>query len=172
MKYLLLCMLFLPGQALAASQIMAFKITGTGVIRHVIDGDTYIIATQNLKPLKKLISYAQKPKQMKHFRGNTLKIRLANVNTPESKHRNSSKNTALGKQISAIVKKALTGHAAEYTCFNFGYYGRPICSVNVVIKGKRMDIGEWLIRSKMSPYVTKWGSHPWLDGTYRSASKK
>ncbi|WP_318433663.1 hypothetical protein [Photobacterium leiognathi] len=52
-------------------------------------------------------------------------------------------------------------------CWDFGRYGRPICSIRTEHNNK--DWGLEAIKAGHSDYITKYGKHPFLHSKYRVA---
>lgn len=144
----------------------ASVISGEGKIIHVVDGDTFDIQAYRNSDVQSLLNTKYIDK--KHVDSNVFRIRLANINTEESKHVNSSKNTAFGQETSTVVKNTFLNKDVYFKCYDRGYYGRAICSLNT----KKGDIGYWLISNNYSPYVKKYGQHPEYHTKYLSANRK
>lgn len=151
-----------------------FDVQATGSIGYVIDGDTAVVALDDAKiwgALRNQALQAQRDRQRdlsvsKRFNSAdlTMTVRLANIDTEESVHRDSSRNTRAGEQASRFAKATFNG-PATIRCFEIGYYGRPICSVAT----QAGDWGEIMIRQGMSEYVEKWGRHPHHHQRYLAA---
>tara|TARA_R110001606_G_scaffold399101_1_gene580709 strand:+ start:1156 stop:1731 length:576 start_codon:yes stop_codon:yes gene_type:complete len=129
------------------------RVQGTGVIDHVVDGDTYWIKADRRTDLSKVIINAKS--QNYRLQKNTFKARILNINTEESVHRQKDKNTSFGKLVSVLVKKELNGKRITFICDGVGYYGRPLCSVYI----NKQDYALSLVNRGLSPYVTKYGAH-------------
>lgn len=150
-----------------------------GKVYRVIDGDTYIVNLSKKSDFDRLVGLAggdQKRTRYLDSKFKSMRVRLANVDTPESVHPDASKNTQRGKTISWSVKQALEGKSVVVRCFDWGKHGRAICNVQrsygrtnePIEKG---DMGLWLMRAGYSDYVTKYGRNPWLDKQYRKFEK-
>ncbi|MCC1496823.1 thermonuclease family protein [Alcanivorax sp. 1008] len=142
-------------------------VEGDGLVYRVIDGDTYIVNVEAPSTYRTLLATAP-PGAGKHFNPHykSFKIRLANVDTPESVHVDASRNTPAGKKASAFAKELLEGKFVSFKCWTFDKYGRAICSVS---KGSE-DVGETLIRGGFTKYETRWGTHPYLHERYLRAA--
>lgn len=145
-------------------------IQGTGFVYRVVDGDTYIVNVDSSKVYAKLKGEAKTRNELQHFNDKyrAFKIRLGNIDTAESKHVDASRNSQLGIDTSAYVKKKLSKQKIGFTCWDFGKYGRAICSVT--LGGK--DLGLHLLKMNYSTYYTKFGAHPYLDDEYTKASNR
>ena len=73
-------------------------ISGDGEIVKVIDGDTFDVRAYRSSDIKSLLD--SRYVDNKHVKGNVFRIRLANINTEESKHLDSNRNTAFGQETS------------------------------------------------------------------------
>lgn len=147
-------------------------IQGYGKVYRVIDGDTYIINVNEKKVFNKFNETAVSHCNKQHLNDkyNAIKVRLFGIDTAESKHPDQDRNSAKGADTSIIVKNQIEGQLVEFTCFDYGYYGRAICSVSL----GDTDIGEWLIRNGLSKYERDWGNHPLkeLHNRYINAENK
>ena len=154
---------------LAAGASTASMIMGDGLVYRVVDGDTYIVNIEDPQVYRALMAAAPAEAHKNfnpHFK--SFRIRLANVDTPESVHVDASRNTAAGKTASDFVKQWLEGTFVSFQCWTFDKYGRAICSVSK----NGIDVGRRLIQSGMSQYVTRWGNHPFLHQQYIQAGSK
>lgn len=152
----------------AATISPANSISGTGKVYRVIDGDTIdvninsasvygeIKRAADVDGLKYLNDYYQK-----------FRIRLANIDTPESVHRDKRKNTKEGYAASNYLKNKIEGKEVGFECWDKGKYGRMICAVSF----NGQDIGLDLISKGHSPYVTYWGKHPRMHKQYFKAAR-
>ena len=95
----------------------------------------------------------------------SFKVRLLNVGTEESAHRNPKKNTEFGRLSSQVAKRELSGQRVVFKCKGVGKYGRPLCSIYV----NGNDFGQGLVERGISRYVTSWGVHPWADKGYSAS---
>lgn len=143
---------------------------GSGVVYRVVDGDTYVVNLDDPELFQRFISAAGKDRGRLRYldeRFQSIRVRLANINTPESVHSNASQNTREGKAASVQVKRLIEGKPVQVLCHDWGRYGRSIC--NVRLEG-RDDVGLWLIENGYSQYVTKWGKNPYLHVEYTQAN--
>jgi endonuclease YncB( thermonuclease family) len=142
-------------------------ISGQGTVYRVIDGDTLIVNTDSAT-YKKLKAHASnKGLDMMNDKYNSFRIRLAAIDTPESVHRDSSRNTQSGKNASDFMKKLSSNKVVGFRCWAVGKYGRFICSAE--LQETAEDLGLTLIRSGYAKYVTKFGKHPYLHDEYQKA---
>ncbi len=139
-------------------------ISGNGFVYRVIDGDTFIVNVDSDKVYGALKGAAKTSNEKKHFNDKykAFKIRLGNIDTAESKHVDVSRNSQAGADTSAYVKSKLNKQKISFSCWNFGKYGRAICSVR--LGGK--DLGLHLLKKGYSSYYTSFGRHPYLDNEY------
>lgn len=158
----------------ASMNIAAFQrgydtITSTGSVHRVIDADTFIINLNGAAAYNQLAEAAQNdPQRLRHFNDTyqSIRVRLANIDTPESVHPDASRNTEEGRLLSQQVKVMLEGQATSVGCWDWGDFGRAICSITLP---NGDDLGHWLIENGHSDYVTRWGRHPYLDSEYQAA---
>lgn len=129
------------------------RVLGTGVIDHVVDGDTYWIKADRHDVFTKVIAKAKS--QSFRVPKKTFKARILNINTEESVHSQKDKNTSFGTLVSALVKDELNEKRVTFICDGVGYYGRPLCSVYV----NKRDYALSLVERGLSAYVTKYGKH-------------
>jgi endonuclease YncB( thermonuclease family) len=162
MKFLVMFFLLISGVAESSQNGV---ISGYGVVKRVVDGDTYIIQPNESSVMKTLRDNAP-TKALKKLSGNTVTIRLASVDTPESNHPDKSRNSMKGKIVKAAVKRALNNKEVYFKCFDFGYYGRAICNVELVLSNSQQDVGYWLMKSKFSTYIRKYGDNPFNHEAY------
>lgn len=122
-------------------------LAGEYQVTRVIDGDTITI----------------------RYHGKTEKIRMLNVDTPESVHPDQSRNTAMGQKASAYTKKRLTGKKVdlEFQTNNRGKYGRLLAYV--ILDGRNFNIE--LVRKGWSPYYTQYGTSHRHHADFISAEK-
>lgn len=155
--------------ALAPAAGPADPLTGEAEIYRVIDGDTYILNAGSDAAFTELAQAARRAGADEHlqprYRG--FRVRLFGVDTAESVHPDAARNTAEGKAVSRAVAERLEGERVTYRCFDFGYYERAICTLN----HRGEDVGEWLIRSGYSDYITEYGRHPFDHDGYRAAER-
>ena len=92
------------------------------------------------------------------YQGKKEKIRLLNVDTPESVHPDSSRNTPLGKKASAYTRSRLSGKrvSLEFEGRKRGKYGRLLAYV--ILDNRNFNLE--LVREGWSPYYTKYGTSP------------
>lgn len=141
----------------------AERVSGIGQIQYVVDGDTYKLAIRDARKL----AIIRKTATPANIKGNAIRMRMLGIDTEESVHTDAGRNSAFGKHTSDFVKNELTGATVNYTCEGAGRYGRPLCSISV----NGTDYGARLISLGLSPYLTKYGNHPWLDTEYRMAER-
>jgi endonuclease YncB( thermonuclease family) len=145
----------------------ASVISGNGKIVHIADGDTFDVQVYNKQDLKNLIRANYVGLQHVDTKNGVFRIRLANVNTEESTHLDSSRNTDFGETTSNAVKSTFSNAEGNFRCYKKGKYERAICSFTT---DRNIDIGIWLIQNDYSPYVKKYGRHPEFHSQYVSAS--
>ncbi|MCP4718004.1 MAG: hypothetical protein GY860_00990 [Desulfobacteraceae bacterium] len=89
------------------------------------------------------------------YKGKRERIRLLNVDTPESVHPDKARNTQLGKQASDYTKKRLSGKfvSLEFEGKKRGKYGRLLAYVILDKKNFNLE----LVQKGWSPYYTKYG---------------
>lgn|GEM_PF-2273278 len=126
--------------------------SGTGVcglpVLRVVDGDTIVVK----------------------FKEKNEKIRLLNVDTPESVHPDRRQNTPMGKAASGYTRARLSG---KTICLEFekkkrGNYGRLLAYV--ILDGQNFNIE--LVRQGWSPYYTKYGTSFRFHKNFVAAQKK
>lgn len=102
----------------------------TGKVVKVIDGDTAYIALSDTS-YTKFRAMADTKQKLRAFKdnNNTVKVRIGGINTPESVHPNKKMNSKAGKLASEWAKDNFHRHPVKLRCWNFGRYGRPICSI-------------------------------------------
>lgn len=152
---------------LGTANAHAFDISGTGSIYKASDGDTFWVTGIEEGAYKQLWAYSQDPRHFNH-KYRSVKMRIGGVDTAESVHHNKALNTAHGATISDHMKDVATNQSARFRCWTIGKYKRPICAVSLDNIG---DIGLYLIRNDFSPYVTRFGRHPYLHNAYVSAAR-
>lgn len=103
------------------------------------------------------------------YQGKKEKVRLLNVNTPESVHRVKIKNVPMGKVASQYTKKKLQGKYITLEPGNptRGKYGRLLAYV--FINGSNFNVE--LVRQGLSPYYVKYGNSKKYDKEFRSAEQ-
>lgn len=155
--------LILVGSVSAHAQFDAM-LQAEGEVYRVVDGDTYIVNIDDKDEYLRLKAEAVTEDELKWFldRFQSVRVRLANTNTAESEHRDSSRNTREGKRISQAMEYRLTDRRVSMNCWDFGKDGRLICSLSL----GGQDLGLQMVRDGMSPYVTRYGVHPYLHEDY------
>jgi endonuclease YncB( thermonuclease family) len=142
-------------------------IVGMAKVYRVVDGDTYILNVEDPSVFDRLYRAARLEGALEHmqprYRG--FRVRLFGVDTAESVHPDADENSSFGKRVSEVVARQLEGTRVRFRCFDFGRYERAICTLS---QGGA-DVGEWLIRSGFSSYVTAYGNHPWAHQRYLDA---
>lgn len=130
---------------LCLNAVTAFAWTGK-VIR-VVDGDTIEI----------------------NYQGQKEKVRLLGVNTPESVHRDKTRNVPMGTVASDYTNKRLSGKQLilEIGDPTRGKYGRLLAYV--FIGGQNFNLE--LVRQGLSPYYTKYGTSVKYDSEFREAER-
>lgn len=154
------------------STAQAETIAGSGIMYRVIDGDTFDVRIDDDLVFNRFVAAADGNERRQRYvkeRQRTIRIRLASIDTPESVHANSSRNSAAGREASKVVKELMDRKPVQFTCFDHGRYGRSICNIAFNQGGSMTDLGAWLIRNGYSRYVTAWGRNPYLDTEYRAA---
>lgn len=147
-------------------------VESTGTVYRAVDGDTFIVNLDDREAYARLKHYTNgDPDRLDYFndRYQSIRVRLANIDTEESVHQDRSRNTAEGKQVSAIAKKLFTKQPTRVQCYDWGNYGRAICTMAMP---NGQDYGEWLIQQDYSPYVTRWGKNPFYHERYRQADRQ
>jgi endonuclease YncB( thermonuclease family) len=145
------------------------KIVGEGKIYKVVDGDTIWLNVSNRKVFNEFLMLADTDDKKKALNSkfSSVKMRIAAINTDESVHRDTSKNSKSGKKASDFLKSRAEGKKASFSCWQHGRYGRPVCGVYF----EKRDMGLLMIESGYSDYVTKYGTHPYLHKEYTRASR-
>lgn len=163
--------LFLGAGSAVAYQMSYEPVTSHGTVYRVVDADTFIVNVSDSDAYRQLVQEAAGDEDRLRYlndRFQSIRVRLANVDTPESVHRDESRNTQEGRDLSAQVKALLEGQPTQVTCYDWGHYGRAICTV---MKPSGVDLGEWLIANGHSEYITAWGRNPFFDAEYRAAER-
>lgn len=103
------------------------------------------------------------------FHGRKERVRLLCVNTPESVHPDTSKNTPLGSTASLYTKERLTGKSVnlEFEGKRRGRYNRLLAYVIVDDSNFNLD----LVEKGFSPYYTKYGISYAYDQRFRHAER-
>ncbi|MBA3009894.1 MAG: thermonuclease family protein [Proteobacteria bacterium] len=101
------------------------------------------------------------------YQGKRERIRLLNVDTPESVHPDKTRNTLLGKQASDYTRKRLAGKSVslEFEGKKRGKYGRLLAYVILDRKNFNLE----LVQNGWSPYYTKYGQSQTLHGNFIDA---
>lgn len=157
-------------------EVLAFQkgyplVESTGTVYRVVDGDTFIINLDDPSAFAQMYQYAEGDSSRLRYlddRFQSIRVRLANIDTPESVHNDVSRNSSKGRMISQKAKELLEGQRTQVSCFDWGNYGRAICSIT---KSNGRDYGEWLISEGYSPYVTRWGRNPIHHERYVRAAR-
>jgi endonuclease YncB( thermonuclease family) len=148
--------------------------SGRGKIVRVYDGDTFMVesdgaAFASVKAMAwRLTDGGEYPKLRINPTQKTFVVRLGNVDTPESVHRDKSRNSVEGKMASMFAKENFSGSNVSFACWDVGKYGRFICS----IKDDKQDFGLQLMAAGHTDYVTCWGKHPYLHKEYSKAAPR
>lgn len=158
------------GASHAGSLTYDSRIAGWGEVYRVKDGDTYIINVRDNSVYADLQGRIGNKKEQGHFnpKYRSIVVRLANVDTPESVHPDTSRNTDAGRAASRVAAQMLEGMPVQFICFGFGSYGRLICSVEV----SGLDVGLQLISGGHGEYMTRYGAHPYLHQLYLRAARR
>jgi endonuclease YncB( thermonuclease family) len=162
MRYLILISALLLGFS-AQAQV----VEGHGTVNYVVDGDTMDIRVSEAQRQELLDAGYVAPKHVSE-RYKTFRVRLANTDTAESKHKDESRNTEAGAQSASYVTDQILRRNVTYSCYRQGDYGRSICSLDVQGLG---DLGLHLIETGHSPYVTYFGRHPTMHREYQEAEQ-
>lgn len=166
--------LVLPFLAFSASASDRLPVRTTGVVTWVADGDTFRFKADDPTAFEILLSVAklrdrQTSRDLKvadrFWSDGSFLVRLANIDTPESKHKDSTRNTQAGRDAAIYVKGMLEGAAATVECYDIGHWGRAICSLWT----ESFELGTHLIERGLSVYETGFGRHPTMDKHYRRA---
>jgi len=138
-------------------------IKGNGMIAYVTDGDTARVHLPEavVAQAKKAARIAERRYQRdmdleRIYEKDNMLIRVANIDTAESVHKDASRNTKAGKVASDFANTMFAADRVRAICYEVGYYGRPICDI-------RSNDGDWaeiMIRAGYTKYITKWGLHP------------
>ncbi|KKN85057.1 hypothetical protein LCGC14_0282260 [marine sediment metagenome] len=146
-----------------------------GTVIRVIDGDTYDIRIDNPSIYEQFKDDARGDSRRERYvrqRSQSIRVRLASIDTAESVHVNPERNSVRGKQSSSVVSNMLSNQPVSVKCYDWGRYGRSICNVEFLYQGQPTDLGEWLIKNGHSEYVSKWGRNPYKDREYREAQRQ
>lgn len=89
------------------------------------------------------------------------KLRTAGIDTPESVHSDSSRNTPKGKEATALAKAVLPKDAeVEVASYGRDHFGRNISKTTRVGGGVEVDLGLVQLDQQMSEYNVQFGEHP------------
>ncbi|MCP3943979.1 MAG: hypothetical protein GY710_21210 [Desulfobacteraceae bacterium] len=104
------------------------------------------------------------------YMGAKERVRLLNVDTPESVHPDKSKNTFMGQKASAYTKNRLDNKSVdlEFESKLRGRYGRLLAYV--IVDGVNYNLE--LVRRGWSPYYTKYGKSKKYHIDFVSAEQK
>ncbi|MDQ2077416.1 thermonuclease family protein [Marinimicrobium sp. ABcell2] len=159
---------------IAGAADQPLPVRSTGVVTWVADGDTFRFKADDPAAFEALRVVArQKDRQTardlrvndRFWSDNSFLVRVANIDTEESQHPDSSRNTQAGREAGEYVKGLLQGVAATVECYDIGYWGRPICSLWT----ESFELGTHLIEQGYADYETGFGRHPTMDTHYRRA---
>jgi micrococcal nuclease len=105
-----------------------------------------------------------------HYGEKKERIRLLNVDTPESVHPDKTRNTSLGKQASDYTKERLSGKfvSLEFEEKKRGKYGRLLAYV--ILDNTNFNLE--LVQNGWSPYYTKYGESKRYHEKFRSAQEQ
>lgn len=105
-----------------------------------------------------------------HYGEKKERIRLLNVDTPESVHPDKTRNTSLGKQASDYTKKRLSGKfvSLEFEGKKRGKYGRLLAYV--ILDNTNFNLE--LVQNGWSPYYTKYGESKRYHEKFRLAQEQ
>ncbi len=104
------------------------------------------------------------------YNGEKEKIRLLNVDTPESVHPKKSRNTKMGAKASDYTKKRLTGKSIslEFDGKKRGRYGRLLAYVFLDKNNFNLE----LVQKGWSPYYTKYGKSSFYHARFSAAQTR
>lgn len=177
LKSIALTVVFTAPPATASADASQFLIKGTGAVSYVVDGDTLDIRADDSavwgelrqKAIEAQTRYQRDMNIDRIFDSGKLsfRTRIGNINTPESVHRDKSKNTPAGRRAAEYARSLISRKNVEFVCWDIGYYGRPICSVLTA----EFDFGITMISAGHTPYITKYSRHPFWHDEYAKAAK-
>jgi len=148
-------------------------VIGTGTVYRVVDGDTYVVNIDDAGVFSRFVNDATGNRGRQRYLDQahqSIRVRLANIDTAESVHADTARNNAAGREASDTVKRRLQGQKVKVLCHGWGRYGRSIC--NVQLNGNAAgDMGLWLIQEGYSQYVTRWGANPYLHQQYSQLAR-
>lgn len=165
MKWAMALVIFVVSATATASQNY---IIGEGVVYRAVDGDTFVVNVNSQAVYEDIKQLANTPKARNYLNDKykSFRIRLAATDTEESKHKDTSRNTAAGKATAKYVARMTEGKPVTFACWTLGNYDRAICSMEL----SGQDLGLHLIQQGLSPYVTYFGKHPYLHAEYQEAA--
>lgn len=103
--------------------------------------------------------------------GTREKVRLLNVNTPESVHSDASRNTEMGKVAADYLRRRLDGAQVRLELpggtKDRDNFGRLLATV--FLDGENINVE--LVREGLSEYYTKYGKSARYDGDFKAAEK-
>lgn len=102
-----------------------------------------------------------------NYQGKKERIRLLNVDTPESVHPDKTRNSNLGKKASDYTQKRLVGKfvSLEFDGKKRGKYGRLLAYV--ILDGANFNLE--LVHQGWSPYYTKYGASTTYHDAFTAA---
>lgn len=120
-----------------------------GHVERVVDGDTLVVSTGQQEE----------------------KVRLLCVDTPESVHSDSRKNTEEGRRAAEFAKELLEDRQVRLLVppkNDHDNFGRRLAYV--FLDGENVNLR--LVKEGWSPYYTKYGRSPYYDGDFRKAERE
>lgn len=145
------------------------EIRASGIVYKVVDGDTLIVNF----PASDFAKFAKyngpKTSGSINEKYKSVRIRIANIDTPESVHPLPELNTKRGKEASDFLRSWAAKKPANVRCFDIGTRNRFIC--NAIIDD-RWDVGYEQIAAGYSKYITDFGKNPYFDKEYSEAFRK
>jgi len=150
-------------QALSGST----PVVSSGTITNVVDGDTFDVSLNDPTAFQRISQEAAGNGMRERYldtQQQTIRVRLANVDTAEL-------GTTEGDALNDWITVALEGTLAYVQCYDWGHYGRVICTLGMGASGEDGDLGYALIRDSHSEYVTHWGRNPFYDEHYQAAAR-
>lgn len=165
----------LPALATASE---GFPVRVTGTVVWVADGDTFRFSVNEVGQYRLLKDAAERADKNvgrdlrvdSRFdeRNHSFLVRVANIDTAESKHPDNRRNTDAGREAAEYVRRLIQGGEGTVECYTIGYWGRPICSLWT----EDLELGAHLIEKGYSRYETEFGRHPTMDSDYRRAANQ
>jgi micrococcal nuclease len=108
------------------------------LVVRVVDGDTLVVSVA----------------------GKEERVRMLNVNTPESVHSNAKQNLPIGKEASQFLRDRIEGRQVRLLGEKEDRYGRRLATV--FSEGENVNLE--LVRRGWSPYITAYGkAGDWHD---------